>query len=102
MHNVILCFFVILILICWVSLIKKGIGSWLAPVKMVEAEVVDKFKSNRVSLYPGVPKQDSCIVVFKTKDRKLSFRVSEYSYHNYQKKEKGTLKYKGSQLISFE
>ena len=66
------------------------------------AEVFDKYKSNIVSRYPKIFKQESYIIVFKTKDKKLSFNVSAYSYNNYRIKEKGTLKYKGNQIISFK
>ena len=42
------------------------------------------------------------IVVFETNNKKLSFNVSEVSYGKYKTNEKGTLKYRGSKIISFK
>ena len=102
MDNVINIFSIILFLVCWILIIRKFIWNKVAPVKCVKAEVVDKYKPDIVSRYPGVSKQGSFIVVFKTKDEKLSFNVSAFSYDNYQIKEKGTLTYKGNQIINFK
>jgi len=102
MSNAINVLSVILFLLCWFFVIKKLIWNKCAPVKTVKAEVFDKYKLNIVSKYPGVSKQESYIVVFKTKGKKLSFNISEFSYDNYRIKEKGTLKYKGSKIISFK
>lgn len=102
MDNVINLFSIILFLLCWFLIIKKLIWNKVAPVKTVKAEVVDRYKPNTVSRYPGVSKQESYIVVFETKGKKLSFNVSAFSYNNYRIKEKGTLKYKGNQIISFQ
>lgn len=46
--------------------------------------------------------RESCVVVFKTKDKKLFFNVSEFLYGNYKIKQKGMLKYKGMKIISFK
>ncbi len=102
MDKVVNLFFVILFLLCWGLIIKKLIHGKIAPVKTVKAEVFDKYKPDIVSKYPPICKQEGYVVVFKTKDKKLSFNVSEFSYNNYQINEKGTLKYKGSRLISFK
>ena len=102
MDNAMIFFSIILFLLCWFPFVKKMIWSKVASVKTVKAEVFDKYKSNIVSRYPKIFKQESYIIVFKTKDKKLSFNVSAYSYNNYQIKEKGTLKYKGNQIISFK
>ena len=74
----------------------------LAPVKAVKAEVIDKYEPEMVSKYPRTFKNKRYIVVFKTEDKRLSFDVSEFSYGNYKIKEKGTLRYKGNQIISFK
>ena len=102
MSNVISVLSVSLFLVCWFLIIKKLIGSKYAPVKTVHAEVFDKYKPHTVSNYPGTCKQEYGIVVFQTKGKKLSFYVSEFSYGNYKLKEKGTLKYQGNRIISFQ
>ena len=91
-----------ILLLCWFLIIVKLIRNKFSPVKTVKAEVVDKYKSNVVSKYPENWKLKSCVIVFKIKDKKLSFNVSEFSYGNYKINEKGTLKYKGSKIISFK
>ncbi len=102
MDNVINIFAIVLFLLCWFLTIKKLICNKVAPVNTVKAEVVDKYKSNIVSKYPGTFKRERYIVVFKTKHKKLSFDVSEFTYSSYKIKEKGTLKYKGIKIISFQ
>ncbi|MBQ2967634.1 MAG: DUF2500 family protein [Clostridia bacterium] len=89
-------------LLCWFLIILKLIQNKFSPVKTVKAEVVDKYKPNVASKYPERWKPKSCVVVFKTKDKKLSFVVSEFSYGNYKISKKGTLKYKGNKIISFK
>ena len=91
----------VLLLLLWFWMIRKFIIARHAPVKTVKAEVVDKYQPNIVSNYPGTSNRGRYVVVFKTKNEKLSFDVSEISYANYNIKEKGTLKYKGTKIISF-
>ncbi len=102
MDNVVNIFWIILFLVCWFFIIKKYIWNKNAPVKTEVAEIVDIYKSNIVSKYPGVNKQESYVVVFRTKDKKLSFNVSSFSAGNYKTKQKGKLKYKGQKIISFK
>lgn len=102
MNDAINIFSMILFILCWFLIIKKLIWNKVAPVKTVKAEVVDKYKPNVISKYSGAFKREHYIVVFKTKDKKLSFDVSGFSYSNYTIKEKGTLKYKGTKIISFK
>jgi len=102
MNDVINIFSIILFILCWFIIIKKLIWTKVAPVKTVKAEVVDKYKPKTLSKYLGASKQENYIVVFKTKDKILSFNISEFSYNDYRIKEIGTLKYKGSQIISFK
>lgn len=89
-------------LLCWLLIIMRLLQNKFSPVKTVKAEVFDKYKSNPVSRYPENLKFKSYVVVFKTKDKKLAFNVSEFSYGNYKINEKGTLKYKGNKIISFK
>ena len=91
----------VLFLVCWILIIKKLLVNRFAPVRTVTAEVCDKYKPDIVSKHPGTFKQQTYMVVFKTNNKKLSFNVSEFSYSNYKINDKGTLKYKGSQIISF-
>ncbi len=102
MSNAVNIIFAGLFLLCWFLIIKKIIAGKFSPVKTVKAEVFDKYKTDMVSKIQGTFKRQHYIVVFKTKDKKLSFAVSEFSYENYRTKEKGTLKYKGNKIISFE
>ncbi len=94
--------FIILFLLIWVAIIKRFIWNRIAPVKTVKAELVDKYKTNRFSRYPKTFSPERYIIVFKINDKKLLFNVSEFSYNNYMVKKKGTLKYKGSNIISFK
>ena len=100
--NVINLLLVGVILLCWILIIKRVIGNKQAPVKSVKAEVFDKYKTSAVSRMHGTFKRERCIVVFSTSEKKLSFQVSEFSYENYNVKDKGILKYKGDQMISFK
>lgn len=93
---------VFLFLLCWGMIIRKIIINRCAPIKTVKAKVVDKYKNNTVSKYYGAFKQEHYIVVFETNNKKLSFGVSEFSYGNYKVNEQGTLKYKGTKIISFQ
>lgn len=86
----------------WVSIIIKFVLNRRATVKTVKAKIVDKYKPDIATKYPGVFKTESYIVVFETKSKKLSFNVSEFSYENYKINEKGILKYKGNKIIEFK
>ena len=72
-----------ILLLCWFLIIAKLIRNKFSPVKTVKAEVVDKYKPNVFYRYPESWKPKSYVVVFKIKDNKLSFNVSEFSYENY-------------------
>jgi len=91
-----------LFLLCWVLIIKKLIWSRITPLKSVRAEVIDKYRINKFSKYPGTFKMENCVIVFSAGDKELAFAVSEFSYDNYRIGEKGMLKYKGNRIISFE
>ncbi len=93
---------VILVIGFWFLMIKKLIWSKYTQVKTVQAEVIDTYKADRVSKYPGAFKGECYVVVFAAEDKKLSFTVSEFSYRHYKVKDKGTLTYKGNRIISFQ
>lgn len=78
------------------------IANRFAPVKTVSAVVVDKHKAETFSKYSGNGKSEKYVIVFSVDGKKKSFYVSQFSYSGYRVNEKGTLKYKGSKLISFE
>lgn len=102
MSDVVNIIFAGLFLLCWFLIIKKIITGKFAPVKTAKAEIVDKYKADMVSKMQGTFERQRYVVVFNTKDKKLSFDVSEFSYGNYRIGEKGTLKYKGNKIINFE
>ena len=102
MSDIINVIVIVLLFLFWSLIISKFIAGRYATVKTVKAEVFDKYKTRTVSKYPSAFRGEHCIVVFATKNRKLSFLVSEISYNNYKIKEKGTLKYKGRKIISFQ
>ena len=102
MYNKIYTILMLLFLLCWILVVIKIVISRCSPVKTVKAKVVDKYKPDMVSNYPGTFKPQRYIAVFATKDNKLSFDVSEFSYANYKINERGTLKYKGTKIISFK
>ncbi len=102
MNNIINTILMLLFLLCWILIIRKIFINRCSSVKTIKAKIVDKYKPNVVSNYPGTFKPERFIVVFETKDDKLSFDVSEFSYKTYKINEKGTLKYKGNKIISFK
>ena len=72
-----------------------------APVRTVNAVVIDKHKVETFSKYSGNGKREKYVVVFSAEGRKLSFYVSGFSYEGYRRNEKGILKYKGNRIIAF-
>ena len=71
-------------------------------VKTVEAVVIHKSKMEPFSKVKSSGMGTRCYVVFQVNGKKISFRVSEFSYNGYRIGEKGTLKYKGERLIDFK
>ncbi|MBR2499718.1 MAG: DUF2500 family protein [Clostridia bacterium] len=102
MNNIINLFFIFIFLLCWLFILRKMILNKFAPVKTVKAEVVDKYKSDVVTKYHGTFKTERYVVIFKTKNEKLILNVSQFTYDNYKINDKGTLKYKGTKIISFK
>lgn len=79
----------------------KLVRNRFAPVRTVNAVVVNKFKSETFSKYSGTGKYIQYVIVFSAEGKKRSFRVSEFSYGGYRIGETGTLKYKGDRLLDF-
>lgn len=73
-----------------------------APVRTVKAQVVDKYVADSFSkIYGSMARSPQYYVVFAAEKRKYAFQVSQFSYNGYKIKQRGTLKYRGSKLISF-
>ena len=71
--------------------------------KSTDATVIDKqIYSQRVMSKLQAPYQrQKYVITFSCGNKKMPFEVSEFSYVNYQIKQKGILKYKGSRIINF-
>ncbi len=91
----------LLVLLCWSLLMIRFIRDKFAPIQTVQAMVVDKYKTKTVSKIPGTFQRERYIIVFLVGEKKIAFDVSEFSFHGYAVKEKGTLKYKGKKIIKF-
>lgn len=85
----------------WFLIIIRFLMNRLAPVRTVQAEVVDKSVTESFSKYRGSGKVKRYVIVFRAKGKKLSFYVGEFSYGGYRIGEKGTLQYKGDRIIDF-
>lgn len=85
-----------------VSLLVKAVKNRYAPIKTVQAVVIDKNKVETFSKYSGTGKREKYVIVFSVGNKKKSFYVSQFSYNGYRINEKGTLKYKGDKLIEFK
>ena len=69
--------------------------------KTVSATIVNKQIAENFSKYSGTSAQQLYYVTFLIDGKRKSFTVSEFSYSGYRIGERGTLKYKGNQLIDF-
>ena len=85
-----------------VSLLLKAVKNRYAPIKTVQAVVIDKNRVETFSKYSGTGKREKYVIVFSMGGKKKSFYVSQFSYNGYRINEKGTLKYKGDKLIEFK
>ena len=98
-------FFPMLLAVLWaaalIAMVIRAIRNKKGKVKSVPAEVVGKQTVENFSKYSGTGKATRYVVIFSAGGKKLSFYVSEFSYHGYKKGEKGTLKYRGDRLIDF-
>lgn len=84
-----------------IRLLIKKIRSKHAPSISVPAVVYHKHIVEAFDKYSGTGKHEKYVVVFSVDGKKKSFYVSEFSYRGYRINEKGTLTYKGDQLIEF-
>lgn len=87
-----------------------GMAGWIGstlwnrkrPPKKVKATVVDKYKIDTVTKIKGsLASPARYVVVFDIEGKIRSLFVSEFSYGSYRKGEKGTLKYRGRQVVDF-
>ena len=85
-----------------VRLLIKAIKTKYAPIKSVKAVVIDKHIIETFSKYSGNGKHEKYVIVFSVDGKKKSFYVSQFSYGGYRVNTKGTLKYKGDQLVGFK
>ena len=99
MSDVISVISMIVVVVFWFIVITKLISDKMAPVRTEEAEVVDIYKHDTVSRYPGIFRRETYTVVFRTKYQKLSFSISCVDYIIG---DKGMLKYKGGRIIDFK
>ncbi len=100
-NNIVGFLFISIWLLAFVAVVIKLIKNRYAPIKSVNAIVIDKQIIESFSKYAGDGKHKKYVVVFLANNKKLSFYVSAFSYGGYKIKEKGILKYKGSKLIDF-
>ena len=99
---VIISIFVGVGVLAMVSILIRSVKNRCAPVKTVQAVVVDKNKVETFSKYSGSGKREKYVIVFSVGGKRKSFYVSQFSYNGYRINEKGTLKYKGDKLIAFK
>ena len=102
MGNVINIVLTVFVFLLWISVAIKFISQSLSAPKSEKAQVVDKYIQPVSPRLPAVLASEKYIVVFETKNKKLSFYVSGFSYGGYAVGEKGTLRYKGKQIIGFK
>ena len=89
-------------ILAMVGILIRTIKNRYAPIKTVQAVVIDKNKIETFSKYSGNGKAEKYVIVFSVNGKKKSFYVSEFSYNSYKINEKGTLKYKGNKLVEFK
>ena len=94
-----------MILLCISPMIAISISlyrrKW-GPIKSVPAQIINKNKFETFSKYSSFGANKNYVIVFSINGKKKSFKVSEFSYDGYKVNEKGTLKYRGNTLISFD
>ena len=86
-----------------IGIIIRVIINLFSKEKSIKAIVVDKQSYDkqiyRKSQAPFTVKE--YVITFLCGNKKKYFSVSELSYRNYKVNQKGTLKYKGNQIIDF-
>ena len=87
-----------------IGIIIRVIINLLSKEKSIKAIVVDKQcydkQIYRKSQAPFMRKE--YVITFLCGNKKRYFNVSELSYRNYKVNQKGTLKYKGNQIVDFK
>ena len=101
--NIVNLIFALIGAIIVIRIIIRVMMNLFSKEKSIKAIVVDKQSYNkqiyRKSQAPFVGKE--YVITFLCGNKKKYFNVSELSYRNYQVNQKGTLKYKGNQIIDF-
>lgn len=89
-------------ILVWVIYCVRFIKNKFSNTKTVNATVCDKYTLKPSVRLPALMQPGKYIVVFSVGRKRLSFRVSEFSYKGYRIKEKGSLTYKGNRIIDFK
>ena len=101
-YEIIAGFAVAVALLLFGRIICRSLRNKYAKLKTGKALVTDKFVSDKFTkIYGAAAKKPQYYVVFEMDGKKMSFRVSEFSYAGYKVGERGTLKYKGDKLVDF-
>ena len=102
--NIVNFIFALIGVIIVVGISIKVIINIFSKEKSIMAKVVDKQSYDkqiyRKSQAPFIQKE--YVITFLCGNKKKYFNVSELSYRNYKVNQKGTLKYKGNQIVDFK
>ena len=102
--NIVNFIFVLIGVITVVGIIIRVIINIFSKEKSIMAKVVDKQSYDkqiyRKNQAPFMRKE--YVITFLCGNKKKYFNVSELSYRNYRINQKGTLKYKGNQIVDFK
>ena len=86
-----------------IGIIIRVIINLITKEKSIKATVIDKQSYDKQiytkSQTPFIRKE--YVITFLCGNKKRYFNVSELSFENYKVNQKGTLKYKGNQIIDF-
>jgi len=101
--NIVNFIFAVIGAIIIIGVIIKATVNHFSKVKQIKAVVINKQCCNkriyRKSQAPFTRKE--YVITFLCGNKKKYFNVSELSYRNYRVNQKGTLIYKGNQIIDF-
>lgn len=100
-NNIVGLVFISLWLLAFVAFVIKQIRNRYAPIKSINAVIIDKQIIESFSKYSGDGKHKKYVIIFLANNKKMSFEVSAFSFGGYKINEKGVLKYKGTKLIDF-
>ena len=102
--NIVNFIFVLMGVIIVVGIIIRVIINIFSKEKSIIAKVVDK-QSYDKQIYrksQALFMRKEYVITFLCGNKKKYFTVSELSYRNYRINQKGTLKYKGNQIVDFK